>query len=71
MQEFAVQLIWKEIDENGKLIKTFRCMDNGAFKMSQNQECTLNENSFINVLYFPELSKRNKNIGKKTSKMKK
>ena len=32
-------------------------MDNGAFKMSQNQECTLNENSFINVLYFPELSK--------------
>lgn len=57
MQEFAVQLIWKETDENGKLIKTFRCMDNGTFKMSQNQECTLNENSFINVLYFPELSK--------------
>ena len=56
MQEFAVQLIWKETDENGKLIKTFRCMDNGTFKMSQNQECTLNENSFINVLYFPELS---------------
>ena len=56
MQEFAIRLIWKESDENGKLIQTFRYTEDETFKTARNKKCILNENSFINLLYFPELS---------------
>lgn len=65
MQAFAIQLIWKETDENGKLIKTFRYTEDGIFKMAQNQECQLNENSFICLLYFPESSEEEQKLWEK------
>ena len=55
MQKFAIQLIWKEINENGE-IKTFRYTEDGIFKTSENEEHKLSENGFINLLYFPEIS---------------
>jgi len=65
MQAFAIQLIWKETDENGKLIKTFRYTEDGIFKTAQNQECQLNENSFICLLYFPESSEEEQKLWEK------
>ncbi|WP_304180060.1 DUF4132 domain-containing protein [Leptotrichia trevisanii] len=62
MQTFAIQLIWKETDENDRLIKTFRYTEDGTFKTAQNQECVLNEDSFVNLLYFPELSEEEQRL---------
>ena len=71
MQKFAIQLVWKEVDKNGKLVQTFRYTEEGVFKTAGNEEHKLNENNFINLLYFPEISEKEQKSWKENLENKK
>ena len=58
MQKFAIQLVWKEVNEKNETVQTFRYTEEGIFKTSSNEEHKLNEKNFINLLYFPEISEK-------------
>ncbi len=56
MKQFAIGLIWG-IYENGKVIKTFRYMEDGSFTDINDDSFTIPENSFIGMIHPIELSK--------------
>lgn len=41
MQQFATSLIWKKTDEAGKILQTFRYMDDGTFNTADEEECEI------------------------------
>ncbi len=55
MQKFAIFLLWKEIDEKNKTVSTFRYTENNIFESINEKEYQLNQNNFVNLVYFPEL----------------
>lgn len=51
MNCFATGLIWEEIDEEGKLIDTFRYMEDGSFNTSEEEEYELGPNAIIMLFH--------------------
>lgn len=56
MHSFAIGLIWGTY-EDGKLVKSFRYMEDGSFTTSDEDEFTLPENAQIGLVHPIELSK--------------
>ena len=56
MQVFATGLVWKEMNEEGKIVQTFRYMDDGTFNTADEEEYELNnKNHFISLVHPLEL----------------
>ncbi len=56
MQTFATGLVWKETDEEGKIVQTFRYMDDGTFNTSDEEEYELsNANHLVSLIHPLEL----------------
>ena len=71
MQKYAILLVWKEIDSENKIINTFRYTENGTFETINGKEYKLGNDSYINLLYFPEVSDNEQEYWKKYFKEKK
>ncbi len=56
MKQFAIGLIWG-IYENGKVVKTFRYMEDGSFTDINDDSFTIPENGFTGMVHPVELSK--------------
>ena len=65
MQKYAMLLIWKEIGNENKTINTFRYTRNGIFKTINEREYELGEDTYINLLYLPEISSNDQEYWKK------
>ena len=64
MQKFAIFLLWKEIDEKNNTVSTFRYTENNIFESINEKEYQLNQNNFVNLLYFPELKEEEREYWK-------
>lgn len=64
MQKFAIFLLWKEIDEKNKTVSTFRYTENNIFESINEKEYQLNQNNFVNLVYFPELKEEEREYWK-------
>lgn len=51
MNGFAIGLVWEEVDAAGKLLGTFRYMEDGSFNSPEEEEYELGENSEILLLH--------------------
>ena len=64
MQKFAIFLLWKEIDEKNNTVSTFRYTENNIFESINEKEYQLNQNKFVNLVYFPELKEEEREYWK-------
>ena len=64
MQKFAIFLLWKEIDEKNNTVSTFRYTENNIFESINEKEYQLNQNNFVNLVYFPELKEEEREYWK-------
>ena len=64
MQKFAIFLLWKEIDEKNNIVSTFRYTENNIFESINEKEYQLNQNNFVNLVYFPELKEEEREYWK-------
>ena len=63
MHQFAIGLIWG-VYEEGKLIQSFRYMEDGSFNTKDEEEYTLPENAHVSLVHPMELSDEEKAVWK-------
>lgn len=58
MINFAIKLIWEELDSKGNLVGTFRYMEDGSFNSIKEEEYILSDDSFISLLHPSDITQK-------------
>lgn len=55
---YAIKLVWGEFDKNGKLLQTFYCSEDTTLMNIEDDEISLEEDSFVGMLHPLHISKQ-------------